>query len=36
MVNAWECLFTEFEDVFPTDQLGLPPERSVAMEIALE
>jgi hypothetical protein len=34
--NAWECMLKEFEDVFPTDQPGLPPERSVAMEIALE
>jgi hypothetical protein len=34
--NAWECMLNEFEDVFPTDQPGLPPERSVAMEIALE
>jgi hypothetical protein len=34
--HAWECMLTEFEDVFPTDQPGLPPERSVAMEIALE
>jgi hypothetical protein len=33
--NAWECMLKEFEDVFPTDQPGLPPERSVAMEIAL-
>jgi hypothetical protein len=31
-----ECMLTELEDVFPTDQPGLPPERSVAMEIALE
>jgi hypothetical protein len=34
--NAWECMLTEFEDVFPTDQPGLPPDRSDAMEIALE
>jgi hypothetical protein len=34
--NAWECMLTEFEYVFPTGQPGLPPERSVAMEIALE
>jgi hypothetical protein len=34
--NAWECMLKELEDVFPTDQLGLPPERSVAMEIDLE
>jgi hypothetical protein len=34
--NAGECMLTEFEDVYPTDQPGLPPERSVAMEIALE
>jgi hypothetical protein len=34
--NSWECMLKEFEDVFPTDQPGLPPERSVAMEIALE
>jgi hypothetical protein len=34
--NAWECMLTEFEDVFPTVQPGLPPERSFAMEIALE
>jgi hypothetical protein len=34
--NAWECMLTEFEDIFPTDQPGLPPERSVAMEIDLE
>jgi hypothetical protein len=34
--NALECMLTEFEDLFPTDQPGLPPERSVAMEIALE
>jgi hypothetical protein len=34
--KAWECMLTEFEDVFPTDQPGLPPERSVATEIALE
>jgi hypothetical protein len=31
--NAWECLLKEFEDVFPTEQPGLPPEGSVAMEI---
>jgi hypothetical protein len=29
--NAWECMLTEFEDIFPTDQAGLPPERSVAI-----
>jgi hypothetical protein len=29
-------MLTEFEDEFPTDQPELPPERSVAMEIALE
>jgi hypothetical protein len=29
-------MLTEFEDVFTTDQPGLPPEHSVAMEIALE
>jgi hypothetical protein len=34
--NALECMLKEFEDVFPTDQPGLPPERSVAMEIDLE
>jgi hypothetical protein len=34
--KAWECMLTEFEDVFPTDQPGPPPERSAAMEIALE
>jgi Reverse transcriptase (RNA-dependent DNA polymerase) len=34
--HAWECMLTEFEYVFPTDQPGLPPKRSVAMEIALE
>jgi hypothetical protein len=34
--NAWECMLIEFEDVFPTDQPGIPSERSVAMEIALE
>jgi hypothetical protein len=34
--NAWECMLKEFEDVFPTDQPGVPPERSVAMEIDLE
>jgi hypothetical protein len=34
--NAWECMLKEFEDVFPTDQPGLPPDRSVAMEIDLE
>jgi hypothetical protein len=34
--KAWECMLKEFEDVFLTDQPGLPPERSVAMEIALE
>jgi hypothetical protein len=35
MHNAWECMLKEFEDVFPTDQPGLLPERSVAMEIDL-
>jgi hypothetical protein len=34
--NAWEWMLTEFEDIFPTDQPGLPPERSVAMKIGLE
>jgi hypothetical protein len=34
--NAWECMLKELEDAFPIDQPGLPPERSVAMEIALE
>ena len=34
--NAWERMLKEFEDVFPTEQPGLPPERSVAMEIDLE
>jgi hypothetical protein len=34
--NAWECMPKEFEDVFPTDKPGLPPERSVATEIDLE
>jgi hypothetical protein len=34
--NAWECMLKEFEDVFPTDQPGLPPDRSVAMEIVHE
>ena len=34
--NAWECMLDEFSDVFPVDQPGLPPERSVAMEIELE
>jgi hypothetical protein len=34
--NEWECILTEFEDVFPTDQPELPPESSVAMEIPLE
>jgi Reverse transcriptase (RNA-dependent DNA polymerase) len=29
-------MLTEFEDVYPTDQPGLPPERSVAMDIVLE
>jgi hypothetical protein len=29
-------MLTEFEDVFPTDQPGLPLERSVATEISLE
>jgi hypothetical protein len=31
--NAWECMLTEFEDVFPTAHPGLPSERAVAMEI---
>jgi hypothetical protein len=31
--DAWECMLDEFSDVFPVDQPGLPPERSVAMEI---
>jgi hypothetical protein len=34
--NAWECMMDEFSDVFPVDQPGLPPERSVAMEIEPE
>jgi hypothetical protein len=34
--NAWEFMLEEFEDVFPTDQPGIAPERSVAMEIDLE
>jgi hypothetical protein len=34
--NVWECMLKEFDDAFPTHQPGLPPERSVAMEIALE
>jgi hypothetical protein len=34
--NAWECMLTEFEDVFPTDQPVLHPEHSVAMDIDLE
>jgi hypothetical protein len=34
--NAWECMLKEFEDVFPTDQPGLLPERSVATDIDLE
>jgi hypothetical protein len=34
--NSSECMLTEFEDVFLTDQPGLPPERSAAMEISLE
>jgi hypothetical protein len=29
-------MLKEFEDVFPTDQPGLPPKRYVAMEIDLE
>jgi hypothetical protein len=29
-------MLKDFEDLFPTDQPGLPPERSVAMEIDLE
>jgi hypothetical protein len=35
-LDAWECMLDEFSDVFPVDQPGLPPERSVAMEIELE
>jgi hypothetical protein len=34
--NTWECMLAEVEDVYPTDQPGLPLERSVSMEIALE
>jgi hypothetical protein len=34
--NAWEYMLKELEDVFPTDQPGLPPERSVAMKIDLQ
>jgi hypothetical protein len=34
--NTWECMLTEFEDVFPTDQPGLRPELSVAMQIAFK
>jgi hypothetical protein len=34
--NSWECMLKEFEDVIPTDQPGLPLERSFAMEIDLE
>jgi hypothetical protein len=34
--NAWECMLNQFSNVFPVDQAGLPPERSVAMEIELE
>jgi hypothetical protein len=34
--NAWECMHDEFSDVFPVDQPGLLPERSVAKEIELE
>jgi hypothetical protein len=34
--NAWECRLKEFEDIFTTDQPGLPPEPSVAKEIDLE
>jgi hypothetical protein len=29
--NVWECMLIEFEDAFPTDHPGPPPERSVAM-----
>jgi hypothetical protein len=34
--NALKCMLKEFEDVFPTDRPGLPPERTAAMEIYLE
>jgi hypothetical protein len=34
--NSWECIIKEFVDVFSTDQPGIPPQRSVAMKIALE
>jgi hypothetical protein len=34
--DAWEFMLDEFSNVFPVDQPGLPPERSVAMEIELE
>jgi hypothetical protein len=34
--GTWECMLDEFSDVFPVDQPGLPPERSVEMEIELE
>jgi hypothetical protein len=36
LTNAWECMLKVFEDVFPAEQTGLPPERSAAMEIDLE
>jgi hypothetical protein len=34
--DAWEYMLDEFLDVFTVDQPGLPPERSVTMEIKLE
>jgi hypothetical protein len=34
--DPWECMLDEFSDVFPVDQPGFPPERSVAMEIEQE
>jgi hypothetical protein len=34
--DTWECRLGYFSDVFPVDQPGLPPERSVTMEIELE
>jgi hypothetical protein len=34
--DAWECMLDKFSDVFPVGKPGLPPERSVAMEIELE
>jgi hypothetical protein len=34
--DAWECMLNEISDVFPVDQPGLLPERSVSMEIELE